>query len=188
MKSDQKIIIGVVGANGSGKDTICDYLASKYQAEKLVFSDLLKEALQIFLNKIGRSDYAWLATILREKYGEGILARSMQRKIEQSSAEIIVIAGVRDRGELRMIKSYQKGMLVCIKADPKVRWERLFSRNLKADDKVSFEIFKKKKESLPSEKYIELLSRQADYTVDNNGSFTELESNVDQFMRKIKPV
>jgi len=32
-----KIVIGVVGANGSGKDTICDYLVEKYKAEKLVF-------------------------------------------------------------------------------------------------------------------------------------------------------
>jgi dephospho-CoA kinase len=186
MEKKQKIVIGVVGANGSGKDTICDYLVEKYKAEKLVFSDLLREALRIFISKTGRSDYAWLATILREKYGEGILARSMQRKIDQSLSKIIVIAGVRDRGELRMIESYQKGILVCVKADLKIRWKRVFKRGLKADDKVSFKIFKEIKENLPSEKYIKELSLQADYTFDNNGDLVDLEQNVDKFMENNK--
>ncbi|MEA3273544.1 MAG: AAA family ATPase [Patescibacteria group bacterium] len=186
MESNQKIVIGIVGANGSGKDTVCDYLVEKHKAEKLVFSDLLKEALQVFIGDIGRSDYAWLATILREKYGEGILAHSMQRKIDQRSAKIVVIAGVRDRGELKMIKSYQNGILICVETNLKIRWKRLVSRNVKADDKVSLEVFKETKENLPSEKYIQELSNQADYTINNNGDFAELEKGIDEVVSSMK--
>lgn len=37
------MIIGVIGKKGSGKDTVCDYLESKYKVKKYSFAKALKE-------------------------------------------------------------------------------------------------------------------------------------------------
>ncbi|MBU2025800.1 MAG: AAA family ATPase [Patescibacteria group bacterium] len=182
----KKIVIGVCGANGSGKDTACDYLVEKYGAKKLVFSDLLKQALLIFISEIGRKDYAWLSTILRKRFGDGILSHGMKKKIERARTDLIVIAGVRDFGELEMIKSYEKGFFIFVDADIEIRWKRIHKRNIKADDRVSFEEFKREMEQLASERYIDKLKRKADFLIKNNGSLEALRKQLDSVMKKIK--
>ena len=183
-----KIIVGITGANGSGKDTVCDLLVEKYKAKKLVFSDLLKEAMLVFVKQeeIGRRDYAWLSTALRKRFGEGILGVGMKKKILNTETELIVISGVRDFGELEMIRSFPKGKLVAVKTDLKTRWERLQVRKAKADDAVGFEEFKKELEKLPSEKQIERLSADADYVLNNNGSREELDQQLEDLVQTLK--
>jgi len=188
VSQSEKLIVAITGENGSGKDTVSDLLVSKYGAKKLVFSDLLKEALMVFVEKenIGRSDFSWLSTNLRKRFGDGILGHGMKKKIDATEEKLIVISGVRDFGELKMIQSYAGGILLYVTADIKTRWERLRARNIKADDQVSFEQFSKEKENLPSEKHIRALGIKADYRIDNDGNKEDLEKSVDEFMKKIK--
>jgi uridine kinase len=180
-----KIVLGISGRNGSGKDTVADYLVSKHQAEKLVFSDLLTEALSFFITKIGRSDHAWLSTFLREKYGEGILGVAMKRRIKRSTADLVVVSGLRDFGELSMIRSFSSGYLVFVETDQKVRWERLKKRNKKADDTVSFLKFQRQKEKLPSEAWISGLKEKADFIINNNSQRELAEQQVEKILTKI---
>jgi hypothetical protein len=45
-----KIVIGMIGKAGSGKDTVADYVTSKYGFNKLAFADPLKKAVQIIFD------------------------------------------------------------------------------------------------------------------------------------------
>lgn len=179
-----KIVIGIVGKNGSGKDSVADYLVTKYTARKLVFSDMLKEALSIFLleNDISRMDMAWLSTALRERYGEGILAKGMKKRIMSSEEEVLVISGLRDFGELEMIRSFDDNLFICVDALPEIRWERMKKRKDKADDMISYEDFLKR-EDLQSEKNIGLLAREADNLIMNNDSMEVLKKRIDEAMK-----
>jgi dephospho-CoA kinase len=180
-----KIVIGVSGKNGSGKDTVGDYIEKNFDAKKLVFSKFLEKALMIFLDEIKRDDYSWLATNLRKKYGKGVLGKAMQKKIDRSYKDVVVISGVRDLGELEMIKSYEYGFLIYVKAKTKVRWQRIMERKIKIDDNVSFEEFKNGKDKLASEKDIEKIGKKSDFTIENDGTHEELLDKIEEVMEKI---
>lgn len=182
MGKQTKIIIGIAGKNGSGKDTAADYLVEKYHAHKLVFSDLLNEALSVFIEKIGREDNAWLSTNLRSRFGDGVLSAGMKKKIDSSKSSLIVISGFRDLGELAMLREYPGGILLYVSADIRTRWERITKRAVKADDQVSFEQFANEKEKLPSEQYIEQLGEAADFKVANDGTREQLAKQIDTIM------
>jgi dephospho-CoA kinase len=181
----EKLIIGIIGKNGSGKDSIGDHVVSHYGAQKLVFSDMLKEALGIFMEEkdIGRTDMAWLATLLRDKYGQGVLVQGMKKRVLASDARISVLSGIRDFGELEMVRSFTKNIVIYVQADQEIRWGRLKKRQSKSDDQVSFEDFLAR-ENLDTEKMIEALSSKADYVLDNNSGVGILLSQVDDIVKK----
>jgi len=43
----KKILVGMIGRAGSGKDTVADYLCDKFSFSKLAFADPLKKAVQV---------------------------------------------------------------------------------------------------------------------------------------------
>lgn len=45
---NRRLIVGVIGKAGSGKDTVADYLVSRYAFTKLALADPLKEGIQKF--------------------------------------------------------------------------------------------------------------------------------------------
>ncbi|BFT94933.1 AAA family ATPase [Minisyncoccus archaeophilus] len=182
-----KIVIGIVGKNGSGKDSVADYLVEKYLARKLVFSDMLREALSIFIDneKIGRMDMAWFATEMRERYGEGILASGMRKRVLLSQEDIVVLSGLRDSGELDMLRSFESNCLIAIDTSAEIRWKRLQGRNKKADDAGSFVDFMKR-EDLETEKGIGDLITKADYLIRNDGTQEELWSVLDKLILEKK--
>ncbi|MBD3238156.1 MAG: AAA family ATPase [Candidatus Moranbacteria bacterium] len=183
--NSSKIIIGVSGKNGSGKDTVCDFIAQEHQGIKLVFSDLLRKSLSVFIHDIGRDDFSWLSTNLRKRYGQGILAKGMEKEIANQKSKLIIISGVRDLGEFRMIKKYDQGYLIYIDTHIKTRWQRLYQRGSKADDQISLEEFIAKKEQLPSEQYLNQLKSKADFIISNNTTRQELREQIEQVMQKI---
>ena len=45
--ANKKIVIGLVGEAGSGKDAVAEYLGEKHKAVLLRFADPLREALSL---------------------------------------------------------------------------------------------------------------------------------------------
>lgn len=181
----KKLIIGITGKNGSGKDSVADYLVSKFGAKKIVFSDMLKEALSIFVDskEISRLDMAWLSTGLRDRYGQGILAKGVKRRILSTAESMVIISGVRDFGELEMIRSFPNSIFICVQADAEIRWKRMVSRQEKSDDEISFNDFLDR-EKLNSESMIEGLSAEADVLIVNNGQKSRLLEDIDEVLGK----
>ena len=49
-EESQKIMIGMIGKAGSGKDTVADYIVEKYGFSKIAFADPLKQAVQVMFD------------------------------------------------------------------------------------------------------------------------------------------
>ncbi len=179
-----KKIIAVVGKTGSGKDTFCDLLEKNFNSFlSFRFSDPLSTTLGLFFDKIKKEDQQWLASSLRDRFGEDILMRAVSKRLERATEDIIVINGIRVREELELIKK-QGGVVVCIALDTKTRWERVVKRNERGDDNVSYEKFLEIDKGR-TEQQIEELSKIADIIVDNSGSIEKLEEECKKIVSKI---
>ncbi len=179
-----KKVIGILGKNGAGKDTLCDIIKDNYSSvEVLKFSDALAEVLNIFFDEISRDNLSWLASTLREKFGDDILARGISKKIDKSDKKVIILNGIRVWDDFELLKE-KKGKLIYITADEKIRWKRLQERGEKEDDNVNFQEFLEK-EKAPTEIEIPKIGKRADFIIENNGSLEELREKTLEIIKKI---
>ncbi len=182
---NEKQIIGIIGENGSGKDTFCGFFQKHLpEAEFLKFSDPLVAVLKIFFKEVSREDMQWLANNLRERFGGDILTKAIERKIENSEKSVFVLNGLRVMDDYLFLQK-KGGKLVYVTADERTRWERLQKRNEKKDDNVSFEEFlEREKDS--TEKEIPEIGENAEFFIDNNGDLDNLETQALHVIRNLK--
>jgi len=174
-----KVLIGLTGEMGAGKDTFCQHVqeVSKQPAFCFKFSDPLSEVLRIFFDSVSREDQQWLAVVLRERFGKDILAKAIEKKIASTSEGLIILNGIRYREEFNMIKK-MGGKIIYITADSKLRWQRLLDRGEKKDDRAPYEKFLEL-EKAATESLIQEMGKEADYKIENNGSLEEFHQKID---------
>lgn len=180
-----KIIIGLVGETGSGKDTFCDRVKKTVKEPVFCFrfSDVLSEILMILFGEVKKVDQQWLGKVLREQYGNDILARAMARKINNIENGFVILNGIRYWEEFEMIKKLG-GKNLYIITDQKLRWERINKRGEKTDDFSSFAKFLEK-EKAKTEILIPAIGKKADFVIENNGTVENFFQKVDAIIRDI---
>lgn len=179
-----KIIIGLVGETGSGKDTVAHYLKRRYDVQLLRFSLPLKKTLNLFFNKSSKKDQAWLYGAFKERFGEDVLHQGVRRYVQQHDG-LMCVNGVRMLKDLDFINSFENSYVIYVTADQELRWKRVTSRGEKSDDQQSFEDFKKFEESAETEKNIPVIGAKADFTVKNDGTMDDLLWQIDDAMKVI---
>lgn len=63
------MIIGVLGRKGSGKDTVADYVVTKFKFEKMTFAKPLKDACKILFNFTDEQLYGDLKEVNDARWG-----------------------------------------------------------------------------------------------------------------------
>ena len=179
----KKIIIGLTGEIGAGKDTFCDHIVKVSQGPVFCFkfSDPLSEVLKVFFDEVSREDQQWLAIILRERFGKDILAKAIKKKINNIQEGLIILNGIRYREEFDMIKKIA-GKIIYITADSKLRWQRLQDRGEKKDDSAPYEKFLELGKAA-TESLIQEMGKEADFKIENNGSLEEFYSAIDKLIK-----
>ena len=181
-----KVIIGLIGETGSGKDTFCDHI--KKTAREPVFcfrfSDSLSEILRILFDEVKKEDQQWLGKTLREKYGNDILAKAMARRIKNVENGFIILNGVRYWEEFEMVKKLG-GKNLYITAGQKTRWQRINKRGEKIDDSSSYEKFIEK-EKAKTEILIPELAKKTDFKIENIGSMEDFFKKIDTIIKSLK--
>jgi len=174
---NKKVVIGLTGEMGGGKDTFCEYVKENYKNVFVFrFSDALTDVLKIFFDEIKREDQSWLGSSLKERFGGDILVRALIRKANSVEKGIVILNGVRAEGEAKKIKE-NGGKIVYVIADSKKRWERVCIRKEKADDDISYEKFLEM-HKLATETPIPNIGAEADFKIENNGSKEEFYEQV----------
>jgi dephospho-CoA kinase len=177
------MIIGVTGYSASGKDTVVDYLVSK-GFTKVSGGDILREEMI----KLGLpTDRTSIHTYVEEKrrlYGNAYVAEKTIEKVNEDTA----ISGVRNIEEVKKYREVfgSEFRLIAIDSPIEVRYERAKERG-RLGDEVSFEKFKEEQDyertTDTGSFSIELVIKDSDIQIVNDGSLDDLYRKVDNFIK-----
>lgn len=179
----KKIIIGLVGEIASGKGTVVKYLTDKYGASTYRFSTIMRDVLDRLYVEHSRETLQQASSMLRNTYGENILAKVMAKDIEKDENNIIIVDGIRRMEDIEFLKENPDFKMVFIDVTLEKRYERIIQREENADDKnKTFEEFK-----LDAQREAELtirgLREKSDVVLDNNGKSEELEKQIEELLK-----
>ncbi len=183
---EMKLVMGVVGPQGSGKGTVVKYLVEKYGAEQLRFGQPLQDILDRLYIPTSRPNYAKLFEGLNSSFGAEILVQAVMKDAEKHSANFIAIEGFRRWPEVESFREIPNFTLVFINAEPEIRYKRMIQRNEKAGEKdLTYEQFLDQ-EKLSTEVDIMDIGKTADFVLNNNGTFDELDWQIDEIIKTVK--
>jgi dephospho-CoA kinase len=173
------MIIGLTGANASGKGEAAEYLKSK-GFEYYSLSDILREEAVLRGVEPSRENLIKLGNELREKNGPSALADMTVKKIKDKNN--YVIDSIRNPFEIKALRKLNKFTLIGIDAPVKMRFSRAIARNRPGDPKTLEEfIEKEKKENINSStnQQLENCLKAADKVIINDSTIEEFRGKID---------
>jgi dephospho-CoA kinase len=184
------MIVGVVGLNGSGKDTFAEYVVKKYGfVHKDLGQEIRNELKRLKKNHLDRNEMIKLGNDRRVEYGFDYWAAEAIK----STKKDLIITSVRNPKEVQKIVS-SEGIVVEISANPKLRYERTVDR-VKKDksahgDVSSFNEFKNKENKElrnidPAKQQLIKCIKMAKYHVTNNSTKDVLYKKIDKLFKRL---
>lgn len=184
------IILGITGHAVAGKDTVSEYLVKKHDFRFVSTGDLIREEVKAKnLGEPTRDLLIRVGTEMRTAEGPDVL---IKRGLEKyAGAERIVFGGVRALPESRRIQE-SGGKMISIQAPAELRFKRSQIRGRKGDGETFAEFMEKEKiegnSKNLSAQNINGVIAEADFVVDNSGSFEELYVAIDKVLVAIEAV
>ncbi len=195
MPENKKIILGLAGEIASGKDTISEYLKEKYGSDTMSFSGPMKRIFDIMHMHPTREEIVWLATDMRERYGQDIWSKVLTEDCKKNPNDLISFPNIRLWEDTEHLGQAGTFYLIAIDSTPEIRYQRLLQRGQNTKDGIKWEQYAGdstktweqflKESELPTEFPIKEVMKKAEFRIDNNGTFEELYGQVDELINKI---
>jgi dephospho-CoA kinase len=180
----QKIIVGLLGETGSGKDTVAKYLEEKFGAKLMRFADPIKDTLSIYFDKLSKEDQAWMYQVFKNRFGEDILSKAMAKRVDDEKSQLIIINGVRMPSDYEFVKRYPDSQILYVTAAEETRWKRVTARGEKTDDNITIEKFREL-DKAETEIHIPVIGSKADKIIRNEKDLVYLLGEVDKYMKEL---
>lgn len=181
-----RLILGFTGEAGSGKGTAAAYFKEKHGASVYRFSTVLRSAAHLFAIPETRENLIRISIVMREAFGENLLAKALAAIARKDENQLIVVDGIRRMMDIQELSELSGFHLIYLTADVRTRFDRLTSRGENDGEMhMTFEKFLEE-EQLPTETSIKDVAAQAEHTITNNGSREELYSQLESTLTKFQ--
>jgi len=182
-------ILGLTGRNAAGKGAVAEILKQKsfiYHS----LSDILRKELRNKGKKESRENLIQVGNNLRKSGGPSILADLMIKNLVSLNHH--VVDSIRNPAEVDSLnRTYlnHKFNLIAVDALPEIRFKRLKERN-RIGDSSSWEEFVhqeslEEKSDNPNKQQLFGTILKADYNVDNSGTLTELNQQINKIINQL---
>ena len=185
------MIIGITGTNGSGKDTVADFLIQKLGWPHFSLSDELREICREKNIEPTRDNLIKFAREIRNERGLDYLS---QRILNKASDNFIVII-IRNPAEIEPLKKADKFILVAVDAPIEIRYKRVISAGKNrsghkiGEENISLKEFRNKEQiemqGKGADQQLQVLMDVADTKIENNGTIEELKNKVEELLNNI---
>lgn len=175
------MIIGLAGSFGAGKGAVVDYLVTKkgythYSASKFITEEIERRGLPV-----DRDSMSVVANDLRKQFGPSYIVERLYAQAQQAGGNA-VIESLRAVAEVRKIKELG-GRVLGVDARPEIRYERSVKRGT-LKDTVTYEkwLEQERAESNPDDPTKQDIFgalKEADIVIENNGSFADLDKEIE---------
>jgi len=130
-----KLIVCLTGMPGAGKSTIAEGLKVKGYTVINMGNTIREEAKNRNLEPT-RDNLGNLMLELREKNGPGAVAELVKLQIDSSTADVILIDGVRSNDEIKVLRKFGDVKLLAIHASTDARFNFLQKRGRLDDPQI----------------------------------------------------
>ena len=194
MASKKKYIVyvGVVGQIAVGKGVLVDYLIKKLGFTSFSLSLILHEELKNRnIKEFTRETLQNVGDDLRRSYGNDVLARRAIEKLLHQGEKHVVIEGIRNTGEVEFLKKNPNFVLIGVKANRELRFERLLKRSKPWDPKNWADFVRVDRRDLgirqqdKSGQQVRECLAYCDYVLTNNKDTADFQRKVNNLMKKI---
>ncbi len=179
------MILGITGTIGAGKGTVVDYLVEKkgfthYSVREFLIEEIEKRGLPL-----NRDCMREVANAIRAEHQPSYIIETLYTRAEAAGHDAL-IESVRALGEAEFLMS--KGVrILAVDADRRLRFERILAR-ASSTDHIDFETFviqedKELTSNDPAGQNITAVIQMADFSIQNNGSITDLHQIIEETLR-----
>jgi dephospho-CoA kinase len=176
-------VLGAVGLNGSGKDTVVDYLSQKHGWHKVSLGDITRE-LAIRLNKpLSSESLHEISKQYIAEQGNGFFSRMAVEKIRANGWRRIAVSGIRSEADaLTFQNEFESAFfLVLVECPDEMGFKRMVSRSEDRDPKSFEDFLVREREEEEIFKMSKAFS-YAKYKIVNGGTLEEFHSRINELV------
>jgi len=175
---NQKLIIGVTGLSGAGKDSLANCLVEKEGFGVTSLSNRIRNECEKREIKITRDNLIKLGNELRQEFGNDILAKRCFGLIKAYKEECFVVVSIRHPDEVEYFRKQDSiFLLIEVFASLPVRYKRIQKRK-GPEDRVTFEEFReqelRERSGSESQQQLDKVNSMADLKILNDTDFADL--------------
>ncbi len=181
-------IIGITGTLGAGKGTIVEFLVEKHGYKHYSVRNYLIEEIKKRGLPVNRDSMVLVGNDLREKNSPSFIVEQLYKQAKNSNSDC-VIESIRTVGEAKMLKEKENAYLFAVDADINTRYKRILERASETDH-IDFDTFieneaREMKSDNPNQQNLSACMAMSDAKLINNGSFEDLNKNLDKILNKL---
>ena len=182
MDNNRELYIGLTGIMATGKGESAKIL-KKLGFNYISLSDIVRTEASKKKRAVTREEMQDIGNMLREKEGEGVLAKMVREKISKSKQNKWVIDGIRNPAEVIELKKLDSFFLIGLTTPLYTIINRIKKRRRDTDTGDEIETKKRieRERGIGESKHgqqVEKCLHMADFTVKNNKTIKDLESNI----------